>query len=156
RGCAGLDDLPAAERAALEKNLFRAPLADVWAQTRDYFLGRDPAQVERAERDAKHRMALVFRWYLGQSSRWANAGEPARKLDYQVGCGPAMGAFTEWARGSFLEQPANRRVVTVARNILHGAAVLLRLSVLRCQGAAVLPEWAQVPPRTQEELDNLA
>jgi PfaD family protein len=155
RGCSGLDDLPAAERAALEKNLFRAPLAEVWAQTRDYFLGRDPAQVERAERDPKHRMALVFRWYLGQSSRWANAGEPSRKLDYQVWCGPAMGAFNEWARGSFLEQPANRRVVTVARNILYGAAVLLRLSVLRCQGAAVLPEWAQVPPRTPEELDNL-
>ena len=48
-------------------------------------------------------MALVFRWYLGQSSRWANAGEPTRKLDYQVWCGPAMGAFNEWAKGSFLE-----------------------------------------------------
>ena len=28
------------------------------------------------------------------------------KLDYQVWCGPAMGAFNEWAKGSFLEQPA--------------------------------------------------
>ncbi len=44
-------------------------------------------------------MALVFRWYLGQSSRWANAGEPTRKVDYQVWCGPAMGAFNEWTQG---------------------------------------------------------
>ena len=56
-------------------------------------------------------MALVFRWYLGLSSRWANAGEPSRQLDYQVWCGPAMGAFNEWAKGSFLEQPQNRTVV---------------------------------------------
>ena len=90
-------------------------------------------QVERAEREPKHKMALVFRWYLGQSSRWANAGEPTRKLDYQVWCGPAMGAFNEWAKGSFLERPRNRRVVTVALNLLYGAAVLTRLH------AAALP-----------------
>src|SRR5207249_11447476 len=137
---------PAAERAQLEKNLFRAPLEQVWQQTRAFFQERDPAQIARAEKEPKHRMALVFRWYLGLSSRWANAGEPTRKVDYQVWCGPAMGAFNEWARGSFLEQPRNRRVVTVARNLLYGAAVLTRLHLLRCQGVAVPPEWAQVAP----------
>jgi PfaD family protein len=137
RMCNSLDDIPATERAALEKNYFRAPLEDIWRRTRDFFLQRDPSQVERAERDAKHRMALVFRWYLGLSSRWANAGEPTRKLDYQVWCGPAMGAFNEWTKGSFLEQPRNRRVVTVARNILYGAAVLTRLHFLRAQGIAL-------------------
>jgi trans-AT polyketide synthase, acyltransferase and oxidoreductase domains len=79
----------------------------------------------------------VFRWYLGLSSRWANAGEPTRKLDYQVWCGPAMGAFNEWTKGSFLEAPRNRRVVTVALNILYGAAVLSRLQFLRAQGIAL-------------------
>ena len=59
-------------------------------------------------------MALVFRWYLGQSSHWANAGDPARAVDYQVWCGPAMAAFNEWVRGSFLERPEERRVATVA------------------------------------------
>ncbi len=48
----------------------------------------------------------MFRWYLGLSSRWANAGEAGRQLDYQVWCGPAMGAFNEWAKGSFLEAAA--------------------------------------------------
>ena len=88
----------------------------------------------KAEADAKHRMALVFRWYLGQSSRWANAGVPDRKLDYQVWCGPAMGAFNEWSKGSFLEQPRNRTVVTVALNLLYGAAITLRQVQLRSQG----------------------
>jgi PfaD family protein len=153
RAHAGLDELPAAERAQLEKNVFRAPLAEVWAQTRAFFLERDPAQVTRADADPKHRMALVFRWYLGLSSRWANAGEPGRKVDYQVWCGPAMGAFNEWARGSFLEQPRNRRVVTVARNLLYGAAVLTRLHLLRCQGVPLRPEWSRLTPLGPEQLD---
>ncbi len=149
---ASLDDIPAGERAALEKNLFRASLEDIWAQTRTYFQERDPAQVRRAEREPKHKLALVFRWYLGQSSRWANAGEPSRKVDYQVWCGPAMGAFNEWTRGSFLEKPGNRRVVTVARNLLYGAAVLTRVQMLRCQGVAIEPEWTRVPPLQDDEL----
>ena len=84
----------------------------------------------------------MFRWYLGQSSRWANAGVPDRKIDYQVWCGPAMGAFNEWAKGSFLEQPANRRVVTVALNLLYGAALTTRLGQLRAQGVGLPAEWA--------------
>jgi trans-AT polyketide synthase, acyltransferase and oxidoreductase domains len=134
RAYPSLDALPEAERGQLEKNLFRVPLDEVWRQTREFFLKRDPSQVSKADADAKHKMALVFRWYLGQSSRWANAGVPDRKVDYQVWCGPAMGAFNEWTKGSFLEQSKNRTVVTVALNLLYGAAVTLRQSHLRSQG----------------------
>lgn len=154
RAHGSLDALPTADRDNLEKNFFRAPLEEIWAQTKAFFLNRDPAQVERAERDAKHRMALVFRWYLGQSSRWANAGEPSRKVDYQVWCGPAMGAFNEWVKGSFLELPCNRRVVTVAMNLLYGAAVLTRIHMLRCQGFPVPPAWSRIAPRPLEDLEN--
>jgi PfaD family protein len=149
-----LDELPTAERAALEKNLFRAPLEDIWGQTRAFFQERDPSQIGRAERDAKHKMALVFRWYLGQSSRWANAGEPTRKLDYQVWCGPAMGAFNEWVKGSFLEQAPNRRVVTLAFNLLYGAAVTLRVHMLRCQGVGLDAAAVRVRPMEREQIEG--
>jgi PfaD family protein len=142
-----LEAIPATERVRLEKDLFRAPVEAIWAETRQFWLGRDPKQVERADRDAKHQMALTFRWYLGLSSRWANAGEPSRQVDYQVWCGPAMGAFNEWAKGSFLESPANRRVVTVARNLLHGAAIATRVHMLACQGVTLPAEVTRVAPR---------
>ncbi len=136
RAHAGLDEIPADQRTALERDLFRAPLETIWEETRAYFATRDPNQVTRAERDPKHKMALVFRWYLGHASRWANAGEPTRKLDYQVWCGPAMGAFNEWTKGSHLAAPAERRVAHVALNLLVGACALRRLDMLRPQAAA--------------------
>ncbi len=137
RAHASLDDIPATERAALEKNVFRAPLDRIWDETRTFWQARDPAQAARAEKDLKHRMALVFRWYLGLSSRWANAGVADRKLDYQVWCGPAMGAFNEWTRGSPLERPENRRVADVAWNLLHRACILQRAQIARVQGLAL-------------------
>jgi hypothetical protein len=78
-------------------------------------------------------MALVFRWYLGQAAHWAKDGTSTRTMDYQVWCGPAMGAFNEWTAGSFLAVPEQRRVATVARNILFGAALLTRANILRYQ-----------------------
>jgi PfaD family protein len=146
RSCNSLEELPPVERSQLEKAVFRASVEEVWAQTREFWRQRDPAQLARAEREPKHRMALVFRWYLGLSSRWANAGEPARKLDYQVWCGPAMGAFNEWVKGSFLEDWRNRRVVAVAGNLLHGACVLTRLHFARCQGVPVPSGWSRLAP----------
>jgi PfaD family protein len=132
-----IEALPAAVRGPLEKDLFREPLEAVWDKTRAFFLQRDPSQVERAEKDPKHKLALVFRSYLGQASRWANAGVPDRALDYQIWCGPAMGAFNEWTRGSFLEQPEQRTVAQIARNLLEGAAVITRAQQLRTYGVDV-------------------
>jgi len=146
RAHAGLDDIPSAERDKLEKTLFQASLEKIWQDTRSFFLKRDPRQVERAERDPKHRMALVFRWYLGQAAHWAKDGETTRKVDYQIWCGPAMGAFNEWVAGSFLEAPARRTVSTVALNILYGAAQLTRANILRYQGIPQPTEILHIQP----------
>jgi len=150
-----IESIPAALKAQLEKDLFRSTLEETWAATREFFLKRDPSQVERAEREPKHKLALVFRSYLGQASRWANAGVADRALDYQVWCGPAMGAFNEWTAGTFLNAPESRTVALVARNILYGAAVLTRAHFLRCQGVALDPEITRIEPLQAAELERL-
>jgi PfaD family protein len=154
RAHGSLEEIPAADRAALEKSIFRAPLPEIWEQTRAFFAARDPAQIVRAELDPKHRMALVFRWYLGQSSHWANVGEPSRTVDYQVWCGPAMAAFNEWVRGSSLEAPERRRVADVALNLLHGAAVLDRAGMLAAQGIALPPGLPRLAPRDSADIEK--
>ncbi|MEU6148393.1 PfaD family polyunsaturated fatty acid/polyketide biosynthesis protein [Actinosynnema sp. NPDC047251] len=142
-----LEALPISMRDKLERVVFRTTVEDVWEQTRRYWLDRDPEQVVRAERDPGHRMALVFRWYLGQAGRWAITGERARRTDYQIWCGPAMGAFNRWAAGSFLDDPANRSAVQIARNLLEGAAVLTRVHQLRTCGLPLAPEASVFRPR---------
>jgi PfaD family protein len=129
-----LEQIPAADRARLEQEIFQLPLETVREQTERFWAARDPRQNERATRDPKHRMALCFRWYLGQSSRWAIADDPARRADFQIWCGPAMGAFNDWVRGSFLEDPARRTVSQIGRNLLEGALAVTRAHQLRSCG----------------------
>ena len=142
-----MDAIPATDRQRLEKEVFQSPLEDVWARTEAFFATRDPAEVARANRDPKHKMALVFRWYLGLSSKWAIAGEDGRQLDYQIWCGPAMGAFNDWVKGSFLEPAEARQAVQIALNLLEGAAVVTRAQQLRSAGVAVPAEAFFVSPR---------
>lgn len=142
-----LESVPPKERERAEREILRASFDAVWQETRRFFEERDPREVARAEREPKHKMALVFRWYLGKSSRWAIAGEEARRADYQIWCGPAMGAFNEWAKGSFLETSERREVVQIARNLLEGAAVVTRAQQLRAAGVAVPPQAFAFRPR---------
>ncbi|HUO09662.1 MAG TPA: PfaD family polyunsaturated fatty acid/polyketide biosynthesis protein [Phycisphaerae bacterium] len=154
RAYGSIEEIPPSEREAVEKTIFREPLLSIWEKTKAFFREIDPSHIERAERDPKHKMALVFRWYLGLSSRWANAGDASRVVDYQVWCGPAMGAFNEWTKGTFLEEPGNRRVGVVAMNLLHGAAVTTRLNALRSQGVRMDAELARVAPVLPTDIEE--
>ncbi|MBL8215385.1 MAG: PfaD family polyunsaturated fatty acid/polyketide biosynthesis protein [Bryobacterales bacterium] len=142
-----LDTIPAALRKQLESEIFLAPFQEIWDECVRFWQQRDPGQVVKAEKDARHKMALVFRWYLGKASRWARSGDPKRRLDYQIWCGPAMGAFNAWVKDSFLAAPANRNVAQIGLNLLEGAAVITRAQQARSYGIA-LPESAfSFPPR---------
>jgi trans-AT polyketide synthase, acyltransferase and oxidoreductase domains len=151
-----LEDLPNADRELLERDFFRCSLETAWENTRRFFETRDPAQIGRGENNPKHKMALVFRSYLGLSSNWANSGDPSRQLDYQIWCGPAIGAFNQWTAGTFLESPGNRQVVTVAKNLLFGACVATRANWLRCQGVSLPPGAGRFSPRPLETLTGEA
>lgn len=142
-----MEAIPAEDRQRVESQMLQATFDEAWRSTRDYWSNRDPHEVARAEQDPKHKMALVFRAYLGQSSRWAIAGDPGRKADFQIWCGPAMGSFNRWTTGTFLEKPEARTVSQVALNLLEGAAVIARAQQLRSIGVPVPASAFEFKPR---------
>lgn len=143
------EDVPLSDRERLEKTVFKRDFESIWKDTKKFFMERDPRQIERANANPKDKMALVFRWYLGLSSRWSINGEKGREIDYQVWTGPAMGAFNDWVKGTYLEIPQNRHVADVAKQILRGCAYLIRLRSLEMQGVVF-------PARLQRYLPSQA
>jgi PfaD family protein len=141
-----IEDIPSAEREKLETTIFQRNLDDVWLECVKFFTERDPRQIERAEKSAKDKMALVFRWYLGLSSRWSNTGEKGREMDYQIWTGPSMGAFNDWVKGTYLESPANRKVADISLQIMKGAAYLMRIRSLEAQGFWLGPNLREYNP----------
>ena len=141
-----IEAIPRGDKEKLEKQLFRNSLESVWESTKEHFLTRDPSQIERAANHPKRKMALIFRWYLGMSSRWSVTGEPGREMDYQIWCGPSMGAFNAWVSNSCLAESKSRTIVDVAKNIMKGAAFSYRLQSLKIQGAQLPPACSEYYP----------
>ncbi len=136
-----IDEFPPAVQEKLETEILQAKVEDIWEQTRAFFKQNNPKVLANAEQDPKVKMALIFRWYLGKSGRWAIDGFEERRTDYQIYSGPAIGAFNAWAAGSCLEKLENRSVVQIALNLLEGAAVITRAQQVRNFGI-MIPETA--------------
>lgn len=141
-----IEDIPIPEREKLEKQIFRKTLAQVWEESVAYLSQKNPERLGKAVNNPKIKMAVIFRWYLGLSSRWSSSGEKGREVDYQIWCGPAMGSFNDWVRGSYLSEPNNRRVVDVANHIMTGSAFLYRIQSLKIQGLQIQDNYSQYCP----------
>ncbi|MFJ9370918.1 PfaD family polyunsaturated fatty acid/polyketide biosynthesis protein [Nocardia sp. NPDC101769] len=128
-----LDALSTADREWLEQKILCRSIDAAWADVRDYLGQNQPGELTRCE-DPRRKMALLFRWYLGLSSRWAREGVAERAVDYQLWAGPALGAFNHWAAGSCLAALRNRTAGEVAANLMLGAAFTTRVVHLRTLG----------------------
>jgi PfaD family protein len=146
-----IEEIPEITRLELEEKIFVRAVEQIWRDTVSFFKERDPEQIAKAEENPKKKMALIFRWYLGLSSRWARDGVQDRRMDYQVWCGPSMGAFNEWARGSYLEDPSNRHVTDVAWQLLTGCAYQYRVQSLKLQGVNLASELDAFYPMERHE-----
>lgn len=122
-----LEEIPAKTIAQLERSYFKKPLSDIWQETKAYMqrIGKT-TEIEKAERTPRHKMALVFRWYFGYSSRMAFSGDLNHKVDFQIHTGPALGAFNQWVKGTPLESWRHRHVDDIGQKIMEGTADMLQ------------------------------
>jgi len=149
------DEIDDKSKQEIQEKFLHATFEDSWASTKQFFLKTgNVKEIEKAQNDPKHKMALVFRSYLGLSSKWAIQGTPERKMDYQIWCGPSIGAFNQWVKGTFLESHENRRAAEIALNILFGACVCTRASILRAQGIELPMDAGIFKPMHKEEISS--
>lgn len=121
----GIDALDPRTRTTLEQKYFGRSIDDVWDETRAYYLRTCPAELDKAERLPKHRMALIFRWYFVHTTRLALAGRLEDQANFQIHCGSAMGAFNLLARGTPIEHWRERRVADIGDWLMNQAAAEL-------------------------------
>ena len=122
-----IDEIPENIINQLEKSYFKKSVSDVWEETVAYFQSKGmQVEIEKANQNPKHKMALIFRWYFGYSSRLAFAGDVDNKVNFQIHCGPAMGAFNQWVKGTILENWRNRHVDEIGIKLMEETALLMK------------------------------
>lgn len=124
-----LEHIPPETISFLEKSIFKMPLTKVWQETHNYLSQNSPKVIEFAQSDPKVKMACIFKWYFAQSVNLALSGDVLRKTDFQIHCGPALGAFNEWVKGTTLEKCQNRHVDSIADELMTATALFIDLKL---------------------------
>ncbi|HEX8616169.1 MAG TPA: PfaD family polyunsaturated fatty acid/polyketide biosynthesis protein [Thermoanaerobaculia bacterium] len=119
-----LEELEPQMRRQIEEKYFRRSIEEVWRETKEYYTRAD-ARFAQSEPSPKRKMALIFKWYFVHTTRLAMRGADDDRVNYQIQCGPALGAFNQWVKGTPLESWRNRHVADIGERIMQGAAAVL-------------------------------
>ncbi len=132
-----IEEIDEKTRQQIERTYFHRSFDEVWRETCAYYNRTKPEKIAQAEKNPRQKMALIFRWYFVHSARLAMSGSEQQKVDYQIQCGPAMGAFNRWVKGTELESWRNRHVAVIAERLMRGTAELLqeRMNMLAARSA---------------------
>jgi trans-AT polyketide synthase/acyltransferase/oxidoreductase domain-containing protein len=109
-------------RTQVEERYFKRTFDDIYREIKERYAASNPALIERVERNPKQKMAFVFRWYFIYSTDAALAGRKESKVDFQIHCGPALGAFNQWVKGTDVADWRKRHVDEIAWMLMDGAA----------------------------------
>jgi trans-AT polyketide synthase/acyltransferase/oxidoreductase domain-containing protein len=117
-----LDEIDTKNRAQLEEKYFKRKFDEIFEICKEFY---PPAVIEKAERNPKQKMALVFKWYFGYTTQLALSGDSNERVNFQVHCGPSLGAFNQWVKGTELDNWRQRNVDKMADRIMIDTAELL-------------------------------
>ena len=120
-----IDEIDEKTKKQIQEKYFKRSFDQVWEETKTYWSKVEPEELKKAEKSPKHKMALIFRWYFGRTTGLALNGSEEHKVDYQVQCGPALGAFNQWVKGTELTNWRNRHVDKIAEKLMEETAALL-------------------------------
>ncbi|MBF0443346.1 MAG: PfaD family polyunsaturated fatty acid/polyketide biosynthesis protein, partial [Oligoflexales bacterium] len=116
-----IDEIDEKTKKQIQERYFKKSFDEIFDEIRRKY----PHEIQKAEKNAKHKMAIIFKWYFTYSSRIALEGNEENKVDYQVHCGPCLGAFNQWVKGTEMENWRNRHVDEIGIRIMHETAKLL-------------------------------
>ncbi|MBI4652470.1 PfaD family polyunsaturated fatty acid/polyketide biosynthesis protein [Candidatus Desantisbacteria bacterium] len=117
-----LDEIDEKSKKMIQEKYFKRTFDEIYKEVKLYY---PPEEIEKAERNPKQKMAFIFRWYFGYSTHLALSGSPGHEVDYQIQCGPALGAFNQWVKGTPMEHWKNRYVDEIGVMLMEKTANLL-------------------------------
>jgi trans-AT polyketide synthase/acyltransferase/oxidoreductase domain-containing protein len=118
----GLDELDAKTKRKIEDKYFGCTLEEAFRECERTLTAR---HIEKAADNPQYRMLLLFKWYLMRSTEQAITGDSKHRVNYQIFCSPALGAFNQWVKGTDLEDWRNRHVDRIAVHLMRETALYM-------------------------------
>lgn len=111
----------------LEKKVFYKSISDIEKETAEYFKQKGFVGFNELKfTKPKMYMSKILQWYYGYANRITLQGQDLNKIDFQVFCGPAMGACNQWLKGTNYFDWKQRKVADLARLMIADCDVILK------------------------------
>lgn len=117
-----LDEIDSKVSKQLQERYFKKTYEEIFDEAKKYY---SSDEINQAQSNPKYKMAMIFKWYFNHATVAALTGNEDDKMDYQIQCGPALGAFNRWAKGKSFEHWKQRHVDEIAQALLNEAALIL-------------------------------
>jgi trans-AT polyketide synthase/acyltransferase/oxidoreductase domain-containing protein len=127
-----LEEIDEKNRKLIQEKYCHHGFEEIYQEVRSHY---SPEEIAEAEQNPKRKLALIFKWYFVHSASAALSGNQEYKVDYQIHCGPALGAFNQWVKGTSLEDWRNRHVDEIGEKLLKETAELLQQRLLSLLGS---------------------
>lgn len=118
RSHSGLTTLSAKTRDSVE-NYLGMDIEACWLSVREKMASHRREELTRIEQNEKAKMARVFKQYFSDSINSAISGDEKAKVNFQIHCGPAMGAFNSFAQNHGLTDWRKRDIDVVAMTLME-------------------------------------
>lgn len=116
-----LDQIEPKLAQQIQERYFKRSFKEILGEIREK---AQPEEWAKIEANPKYQMNQVIRRYYSDTTQWALSGNMDHKVDFQIHCGPALGALNQWLKGSELEDWRHRNVDTLAKRLLSETADL--------------------------------
>ncbi|QOQ56389.1 ACP S-malonyltransferase [Bacillus amyloliquefaciens] len=117
-----LSEIDEKTKVQLENYYFNKSFHEIY----ENIIDKQPNLAKKAEHNQKYKMLLIFKWYLQNGCLLALEGQEKQKVNFQVHCGPSLGAFNHWVKGTDLESWRNRHVDDIGEKMMNETESLLR------------------------------
>jgi trans-AT polyketide synthase/acyltransferase/oxidoreductase domain-containing protein len=111
-------DVDAVTRASIERQILKGSYDEVLASAKRRYASEGSERLRLIESDPHAEMAAVFKTYLVRTTVAAAEGRTDESSDFQIHCGPALGAFNKWVSGTAMKDWHHRDVDVVADTLL--------------------------------------
>ncbi|MFC3051557.1 ACP S-malonyltransferase [Kordiimonas pumila] len=130
-----IDEIDTKLAQQIQERYFKRSFNEVLSEIRERSSADDWRKVET---NPRYKMSQIIRCYYSDTTMWALSGNMDHKVDFQIHCGPAMGAVNQWLKDTELEDWRKRSVDALGKKLLSETAELYgRRLTAAMQGGAI-------------------
>ncbi len=118
-----IEEINEKTKRQIQDKYFKRSFNDVYRELKELL---PEQEIKRLENDPKYKMKLIFKCYFKYAEDLAISGSEENRVNYQILCSSALGAFNQWVKGTDVENWKNRHVEEIGIILMKEAAESLR------------------------------